>query len=103
MGATGQQAAMAAGLAGGLGLCGAACGALGAAVWMTSLKHHQATGKPMDFKAPQGLAVIARFEQATGGVFQCSKIAGRCFSAVEDHAQYLSQGGCTKVMAALAG
>ena len=34
MGATDEQQTMAAGLAGGIGLCGGACGALGAAIWI---------------------------------------------------------------------
>jgi len=99
--ATPEQACMAAGLAGGIGLCGGACGALGAAVWMLSLKHTQSTGKPMNFKAPEGLALIERFEQCTGKLFNCGAITGRTFGNVEEHAEYLKQGGCSKILDAL--
>jgi len=101
LGATPEQACMAAGLAGGIGLCGGACGALGTAVWMLSLKHAQSTGKPMNFKAPEGLALIECFERCTGNQFNCSDIAERRFDNVEEHAEYLKQGGCSKVLDAL--
>ena len=38
MGASEMHTVMAAGLAGGIGLCGGACGALGAAIWITGMK-----------------------------------------------------------------
>lgn len=47
MGGSEQEAVMAAGLAGGIGLSGQACGALGAAVWMKSLRWcREHPGKP---------------------------------------------------------
>jgi hypothetical protein len=96
--ATPEQACMAAGLAGGIGLCGGACGALGAAVWMLSLRHRRSTGNPMNFRAPEGLALIACFEQCTGKRYNCSEICGRRFGNVQEHADYLEQGGCSKLL-----
>jgi len=96
--ATPEQACIAAGLAGGIGLCGGACGALGAAVWMLSLRHTQSTGKPMNFKAPEGVALIECFERFTGKQFNCSEITGRRFGNVEEHSDYLEQGGCSKLL-----
>jgi hypothetical protein len=98
LGANAEHATMAAGLAGGIGLCGGACGALGAAVWIGSM------GAGRDYKALDATAVpaIARFLAATDGRFECAEIVGRRFETVADHAAFVRDGGCTRVVEALA-
>ena len=98
LGASAEHATMAAGLAGGIGLCGGACGALGAAVWVGSM------GAGRDYKALNGRAAptVARFLAATGGRFECAGIVGRKFEGVADHAAFLRDGGCAPVFEALA-
>jgi hypothetical protein len=98
LGANAEHATMAAGLAGGIGLCGGACGALGAAVWIGSM------GAGRDYKALDATAVpaIARFLAATDGRFECAEIVGRRFESVADHAAFVRDGGCTRVVEALA-
>lgn len=98
IGASAEHATMVAGFAGGIGLCGGACGALGAAVWFGSL------GAGDDYKALDARAAptIARFLAATDGRFECAEIVGRKFESVADHAAFVREGGCTRVVEALA-
>lgn len=93
---------MAAGLAGGIGLSGGACGALGAAIWMVGLKRLGEGAGKLDYDAPVALAVIETFLECTDYEFECAKIAGRRFEGVADHAGYLCAGGCAKVLGVLA-
>lgn len=93
---------MAAGLAGGIGLCGGACGALGAAIWITVMKISEAGDKKPDYKDPRALAVIEKFLESSDYEFECSEIVGRTFKDVEDHAAYLRDGGCSKILEVLA-
>ncbi len=102
MGVSDMHTVMAAGFAGGIGLCGGACGALGAAIWiigMNSLK--EGVGK-IEFQNPSALDAIDRFMECTDDEFECSKIVGRRFENVDDHAGYLRDGGCSKIIEVLA-
>jgi hypothetical protein len=102
MGESDMHAVMAAGFAGGIGLSGGACGALGAAIWIASMKTlREGAGKP-DFQSPAALEIIDRFLKCTDYEFECSRIAGRKFESVGDHASYVCQGGCSKVLEVLA-
>ncbi len=101
-GVSGLHTAMAAGLAGGIGLCGGACGALGAAVWVTAMNVVKEGKVSFDIESPAINAVIDAFLEGTGGEFTCSKIAGRRFESLEDHAAYLREGGCGEIIDGLA-
>jgi hypothetical protein len=98
MGASPMHAAMAAGLAGGIGLSGGACGALGAAIWISGVNHLKEQGGKIEFKNPTAVAMIDRFLKCTGYEFECSKIVGRRFENVADHAGYVRGGGCAKII-----
>jgi hypothetical protein len=102
MGASDLHAVMAAGLAGGIGLSGGACGALGAAIWLIEMSRAQKGIGQVDFNSPEATEAIDRFVGSTGSEFECSVIAGRRFETVADHAGYLRDGGCSKVIDALA-
>jgi len=103
MGAGDQHTVMAAGLAGGIGLSGGACGALGAAVWLIEMAGVTAGGASVEFNSPAATEAINRFVQCTACEFECAKIAGRKFADVHDHASYLAAGGCARLIEALAG
>ena len=103
MGVSEMHAVMVAGLAGGIGLCGGACGALGAAVWITVLKSLKEGAQKVEFKSPDVLAVIDRFIKSSDYEFECSKIVGRTFEGIGDHASYVCNGGCSKILDVLAG
>jgi hypothetical protein len=102
MGASDRHATMASGLAGGIGLCGGACGALGAALWLLGMMIHQEEGKKVGYKDPRLQKVIDRFLKQTDYRFECVEIVGRTFEDVCDHAEYLREGGCGELMGVLA-
>jgi hypothetical protein len=101
MGASDLHTVMAAGFAGGIGLCGGACGALAAAIWIREMNCARDGGK-IEYKSPQALAMIDRFIKCTDCEFECSQIAGRRFEDVGDHAGYLREGGCSEILRVLA-
>lgn len=97
LGASDAQAAMAAGLAGGIGLSGGGCGALGAAVWLGAM----AGCSPEEDAEATAWPIVARFLRASDYRFECSEIVGRRFSDISDHAAYLRGGGCAGILDAL--
>ncbi len=102
MGASDLHTVMAAGLAGGIGLSGGACGALGAAIWLIEMKRVQSGAGKVEYNSPEATEAIDRFVQSSDGEFECVKIAGRKFADVADHAAYLRESGCSKIIEALA-
>ena len=93
---------MAAGLAGGIGLCGGGCGTLGAAIWINGVKKGLAEKPKLNFKDPIILDLIDRFLKCSDYKFECSEIVGRKFENIGDHADYLREGGCSEVIEVLA-
>lgn len=102
MGASEMHTVMAAGLAGGIGLSGSACGALGTAVWLACLESLEEGARKIPYKPSQGVALVERFLGCRGGEFRCSKIVGRAFESVDDHADFIRGGGCREIIEALA-
>lgn len=103
MGVSEMHAVMASGFAGGIGLGGGACGALGAAIWITAMNgREEGTRKIGYFDNPKFTAVIDRFVECTDCEFECSEIVGRKFESVDDHATYVRQGGCSEIIEVLA-
>ncbi|MCP4537275.1 MAG: hypothetical protein GY832_09020 [Chloroflexi bacterium] len=102
MGLSEMHTVMAAGLAGGIGLCGGACGALGAAIWITGMNSIEEGAGQIDYQDPATLDVIDRFLKCTDFKFECSQIVGRKFENVDDHADYLRDGGCSEIIEVLA-
>lgn len=102
MGVSDLHAVMASGLAGGIGLSGGACGALGAAIWIHGINSLKAGANKIDYNDPGALSIITKFLKRTGYEFECAKIAGRKFENIHDHAGYLRDGGCSKIIDVLA-
>ena len=102
MGASDMHQAMAAGLAGGIGLSGGACGAFGAAIWIIGMNSGMEEAQGMDFSPPGAKEAMERFLEAADYTFECSKIVGRKFESINDHAEFLHTGGCSEINAALA-
>lgn len=106
LGASDQHAVMAAGLAGGIGLSGGACGALGAAIWLIGIQDAPQEEVPAGgddlFNNPRATALIERYLAVADYKFECLEIVGRKFESLADHAAYLQAGGCTGILAALA-
>ena len=102
MGVSDMHTVMAAGFAGGIGLCGGACGALGAAIWIIGMNSSKEGPVKIDFKNPKAIETIERFMKCTDFEFECSKIVGRKFENIHDHACHLRDGGCSKIIEVLA-
>lgn len=102
MGVSEMHTVMAAGFAGGIGLCGGACGALGAAIWIIGMNSLKEEGGKIDFQSPRAIDAIDRFMKCADYEFECSEIVGRRFEDVGDHADYLRDGGCSKIIEVLA-
>jgi len=102
MGVSATHAVMAAGFAGGIGLSGGACGALGAAIWIIGMNCLKEGVGKIEFKNPRATDAIDRFMKCTDFEFECSEIVGRRFENIDDHARYLRDGGCSKIIEVLA-
>lgn len=92
---------MAAGFAGGIGLSGGGCGALGAAIWILgmNLRRQGLANKEINSKIGD---LIDKFIRNANFELECSEITGRKFGSVEDHTQYLNDGGCAQIIDMLA-
>jgi len=102
MGVSELHKVMAAGLAGGIGLSGGACGALGAAIWILGMDSGMEKTEGMNFAPPGANNAMERFLESADYEFECSKIVGRRFENINDHAEYLHAGGCSEIIEALA-
>jgi hypothetical protein len=102
MGVSDMHTVMAAGFAGGIGLSGGACGALGAAIWIIGMNLVKEGVKDFAFTSPTCQAAVERFLESADYEFECSRIVGRKFENTVDHARYLRAGGCSKIIEALA-
>jgi hypothetical protein len=101
MGVSDMHATLVAGFAGGIGLSGGACGALGAAIWIISMENAKASGGKPGFADPLALAVVERYLAASDYEFECARVVSRQFENATDHAAYLQAGGCAKIIQAL--
>jgi C_GCAxxG_C_C family probable redox protein len=104
MGGSDEEIAMVAGFAGGMGLSGNACGALGAAIWMKTLdwcKKHPGEIPPF-FDSPATQNTCKAFNEITGSEILCRKICGQSFQTIDEHTEFMNKGGCSKLIDALA-
>lgn len=103
MGGSDEEMIMVAGFAGGLGLKGHACGALGAAIWMNTLMwYKQHPGEtPSQFNKSSTEKILKAFYSATGSEILCQRISGQSFKTISDHTEFLKKGGCNKLISTL--
>jgi C_GCAxxG_C_C family probable redox protein len=104
MGASEKESIMVSGMAGGIGLSGNACGALGAAIWYRTLEwgRNHPNDKTSLFKNPTIQRVLDAFNQETQEKMSCSEICGRTFKTIQAHSDFLEEGGCKKLVERLA-
>jgi hypothetical protein len=91
----------AAGLAGGIGLSGGGCGALGAAIWIKGIDQPLKI-EGFNYEDTWVGETIEQYLEASDYEFECSEIVGRKFENVGDHADYVRGGGCSKILEVLA-
>ncbi len=102
MGGNKEQMVTVAGLAGGLGLSGHGCGALSAAIWMRSMQWlEEHPNKRTSFSNPFAKAILKAFQEKTGGELLCNKLTGRTFETIEEHAEFIRNGGCEELIEVL--
>ncbi|MEN8187915.1 MAG: C-GCAxxG-C-C family (seleno)protein [Bacteroidota bacterium] len=104
MGANDEEAVMVAGFAGGIGLSGNACGVLSAAIWYKMLDWGRKNpGKtPAMFKNQDVKKILREFYIQTDSEVLCNKICGKQFKSIDEHSEYIRNGGCEKLIDALA-
>jgi hypothetical protein len=115
LGASDEETVMVAGLAGGLGLSGNACGALSAAIWMNTLsycrKQLSAGVKKLKVSSNKGMMAqmaypdventFKTFFEASDSKILCHEISGRRFNTIDEHTEFIKNGGCEKIINAL--
>ncbi len=104
MGAGDEEMVMVAGFAGGIGLSGNACGALSAAIWMNTLawcKKHPGKSPPF-FNNPNVKEILKAFDDASDSEILCHKITGYSFKTINEHTEFIKNGGCDKLINILA-
>ena len=102
MGASDAQMVMVAGFAGGLGLSGNACGALGAAIWMKSLAWCRDHPGKSAYTNPDAKRTLEAFRAATGQRMLCRTITGQRFTTIDEHTEFVRNGGCAELIDILA-
>jgi hypothetical protein len=98
MGANNEQIVTVAGLAGGIGLSGHACGALGAAIWLSSLAWCKEHPGESGYLNPKSKKILNAFNSVTSSEMLCSKISGYSFKTVKDHTEFIKNGGCANLI-----
>ena len=101
MGGTDHEMAMVAGFAGGVGLSGNGCGALAAAIWMNSLKWCRENPGKDGFNNPRAKETLEVYFKATNYEILCSELCGRRFGSIEEHSEFIKEGGCRDLIDAL--
>jgi len=102
MGGSDEEMVMVAGFAGGIGLSGNGCGALGAAVWMTVLGLLRTNNWKYSLSDPVTKGIIKKFHEAAGSEMECHKITGRRFKTISEHTEFIKSGGCDTLIQLLA-
>ncbi len=102
MGATDAETVMVAGFAGGLGLSGSGCGALAAAIWMNTLNRIREQNYKASMSDPVMEKILKIFYEATDYEMECNKITGKCFKNIDEHSEFIKNGGCDKLINVLA-
>ncbi len=102
MGASDEQALIVAGFAGGMGLSGNGCGALGAAIWMKTLEWYSPKPKKSTLYNPYAKKTLEEFQSATDYEFSCHKICGLRFETISEHTEFIKNGGCDELIDVLA-
>ena len=102
MGASDEEMVLVSGFAGGMGLSGNGCGALGAAIWMTILEEVRKNRWKYSLSNPITENILDKFFKATEYQMLCSEITGESFQTISDHTEFIKNGGCEKLISVLA-
>lgn len=98
MGGSDEEAVMVAGFAGGLGFSGSGCGALSAVIWKTILELIKKDAWKPGISDSTSEALIERFYKLTEYKMTCAEICGKQFRSIDDHSEYIGNGGCKHII-----
>ena len=73
-----------------------------AAIWIFGMNSIKDGAGKISYKDPRALDIINKFLKYTDYEFECSEIVGQKFENIGDHAAYLLDGGCSKIIEVLA-
>jgi len=93
-----EEMVMAAGLAGGIGLSGSGCGALGAAIWMNTLGRVREKKYKYAMSDPVLEKILNAFYGVTDYEMECKEITGKQFNTIAEHTEFIKNGGCEKLI-----
>jgi hypothetical protein len=102
MGGTEEEQAMVAGFAGGLGLSGSACGVLAAIIWKTILELVKKENWKYSLSDPVTENILKKFYETTDYKMECHEICGQRFNSIDEHSEFIKNGGCNKLIKKLA-
>ncbi len=102
MGGSEKEMIMVAGFAGGLGLSGNGCGALAAAIWMNALIRIRKKTMKTALSDPVAEKILNVFLEKTSYEMECSKICERKFKTIDEHSEFIKNGGCRELINTLA-
>jgi len=97
-----EEIVMVAGFAGGLGLSGSGCGALSATIWKTILELVKKESWKSTLSDPDSEKIIKRFYDVTDYKMECHEICGKQFKTIDEHTEFIKNGGCEKLINVLA-
>ena len=98
MNGSSEQMATVAGLAGGMGLSGNACAALSTAIWMKAMKWCKDNPDKSLYNYPEGRNILEAFYKVTGNTIECKEITGKRFENIEEHTEFIENGGCKDII-----
>ena len=79
-------------------MSGNACGALSAAIWMNMLAWCKENPGESSYSNPLAKKTLEAFCAATDDEMLCHKISGRYFKTIDEHTEFIKNGGCKKLM-----
>ena len=97
-----EEAIMVAGFAGGLGLSGKGCGALAATMWKITLELVKKGEWKYTINNPLFDELVETFYKVSDYKMECSDICGKKFDSIEEHSEYIKNGGCKEIITTLA-
>ena len=98
LGGTEKDRATVAGLAGGIGLSGNICGALTASLWYKSLQWLREHPEQKSFPEKIAKKDVEYFLEVTDGAYLCHDLSGKTFESLENHSNFIHEGGCNKLI-----
>lgn len=83
-------------------MSGDACGALGTAIWMKTLIEMIRKNKKPGMSNPIWDKQLKDFYEATDYEILCNKITGKKFETLDEHTDFIKNGGCHSLIEKLA-